>query len=70
MTAVVMNKIVGTAQFYGDMFGTSAVIDIAPGAKFNVRRSGGYYWVSRKSGFSLRLTDAAFSRFFKLEEQP
>lgn len=57
-----------SAQCYGDFFGMSTIVEIFPDQKWKVRKSGGYYWLTRKGGMKLRLTEAAFCRLFELEE--
>lgn len=56
-----------SAQCYGDFYGMSVIVDIFPDQKWTVRKSGGYYWLNRKGGMKLRLTEKAFCQLFELE---
>ena len=56
------------AQCYGGFFGMSVVVTLSPFQKWKVRKSGGYYWLTRKGGMKLRLTEAALCRLFDLED--
>ena len=55
-------------QCYGDLFGMSISVELSPDQKWNVRKSNGYYWLSRKGVAKLRLTGTALSRLFVLED--
>lgn len=56
------------AQCYGEFFGVTSVVTLLQEQKWNVRKSSGYYFLSRKGGAQLRLTEAALSRLFDLED--
>ena len=55
------------AQFYGDAFGMTAVVNLSPEQKWNARKYDGYWHVTKKgAGIELRLTDAAMGRLFEV----
>ena len=56
------------ALCYGDGSGMTAIAHIDPRQKWRVRKRDGYFHLSRKGGYMLRLTEAAFCRLFVLEE--
>jgi hypothetical protein len=57
------------AQFYGDAYGMTAIVDLVPGQKWNAAKSGGYWHVTKRgAGIELRLTDAAMWRLFEETE--
>ena len=59
-------EICETAQFFGSAFGMLAIAHLSPGQKWNARRSGKYWFLSKKrTGIELRLTDAAMRRLFE-----
>lgn len=56
-------------QCYGDQLGISVKMPVLSAQKWKVvSHSKGYYTLSRKGGARIRLTDAAFSRFFEIGE--
>lgn len=57
-----------TAQVYGDFRGMRVTVDISPDQKWKVKKSEGYYWLTRKGGMKLRLTETALCRLFELED--
>ena len=53
------------SQCYGDQFGISVKMPVLTEQKWQIEsHSNGYYFLSRKGGARIRLTDAAFSRMF------
>lgn len=53
-------------QMYGDFFGMSVELNLQDGQKWKAKKSGGYWWLSRKgTGIRLRLTDSAMWRMFE-----
>ncbi len=59
-------EVKGNAQFFGDAFGMSAIINLEPGQKWYAAHSKGYWHLRKKrSGIELRLTDAAMNRLFE-----
>lgn len=55
-------------QTYGDSFGMSVELHLQKEQKWKAKKSGGYWWLSRK-GTGLRLTDAAMNRLFEEVEE-
>lgn len=55
-------------QCYGELYGMSVSVMLSPDQKWKVKKIDGYYWLSRKGVARLRLTAAALSRLFELEE--
>lgn len=52
-------------QCYGDMFGMTVEVTLQKGQKWSAKKSGGYWWLTRKgTGTRLRLTDTAISKLF------
>ena len=54
---------------YGDFNGVLVDVEIIPEQKWKVRTAGGYIYLSRKGGATLRLTPTAFNRLFILSEE-
>lgn len=55
---------------YGpDLNGLQVCMEIMPDQKWKVRTAGGYIFLMRKGAPTLRLTPAAFSRLFILEDE-
>jgi hypothetical protein len=69
MIARVKKTVTENIHCYGDLFGVGVVLNIFPEQKWKVRKSGGYYWLTRKGGMTLRLTETALCRLFDLEEE-
>lgn len=60
------NESTSLCQTYGDSFGMSVELRLQKKQKWKAKKSGGYWWLSRKgTGLRLRLTDAAMSRMFE-----
>lgn len=53
----------------GDFSGMTIDLEINTDQKWKVNISGGYVFLSRKGGVTLRLTPAAFRRLFELREE-
>ncbi len=54
------------AQFYGDAFGMTAIVSLAPDQIWNAEHSDGYWHLRKKgTGIELRLTELAMSRLFE-----
>lgn len=53
-----------TAQFYGDLFGVSAVIELKESQIWKAYKKQNYWYIQGRGEFCLRLTDAAFNRLF------
>lgn len=69
MIAQAKSNFMVDAQCYGDQTGISVKMTVLPGQKWKVAsHTGGYYFLSRKGGARIRLTDTAFSRFFEMGE--
>lgn len=52
----------------GQYTGISVCIQLFREQKWTVKKSGGYYWIWRKGGTKLRMTETAFCLWFDLEE--
>ena len=50
---------------YGDYLGCTVEVKIQTDWHWKARHANGYWWVTRKGGVTLRLTDAAFYRLFE-----
>lgn len=62
--AIPKKEINESGHLYGDCFGVTLYLQIDPSQKWTITNQGGGYVVLAKKGQRIRLTYAAFNRFF------
>ena len=55
-----------TAQFYGDLFGVSALLKLNTKQIWKAHKSGKYWVIKGKGDFQMRVTESAMNKLFEM----